>query len=85
MPEAVSEQTRHAVNEYLRRDWTNKMIQDETNLNRLHIRKLRKNWTTTGDCVVHTEPPGRPKKLQEEHEEVGSDIYMRSIAMLRMG
>jgi len=58
------------LNSYLKLGYTNTMLQDATNLDRIHLRKLRRNWVTTGSVIVHKEPPGRPKKLQPEHEKV---------------
>ena len=72
MPEPLSEQLRQEVTFYLQRGDTNKMIFDATNIPRIRIRKLRKNWVTTGSVVVHAEPTGRPKKLLPEHEKVGA-------------
>ena len=71
MPEPLSEQLRQEVTFYLQRGDTNKMIFDATNMPKIRIRKLRKNWVTTGSVVVHAEPAGRPKKLRPEHEKVG--------------
>lgn len=66
----LSDALAQEINSYLKLGYTNKMLEDATNLDRIHLRKLRRNWVTTGSVVVHKEPPGRPKKLQPEHEKV---------------
>lgn len=68
---SLSDALAQELNSYLKLGYTNKMLQDATNLDRIHLRKLRRNWVTTGNVIVHKEPPGRPKKLQPEHEKVG--------------
>lgn len=66
----LSEAFAQEINSYLKLGYTNKMLEDATNLDRIHLRKLRRNFVTTGNVIVHKEPPGRPKKLQPEHEKV---------------
>ncbi len=66
----LSDALAQEINSYLKLGYTNKMLEDATNLDRIHLRKLRRNFVTTGSVIVHKEPPGRPKKLQPEHEKV---------------
>jgi len=72
----LSDALAQELNSYLKLGYTNKMLQDATNLDRIHLRKLRRNWATTGNVIVHTEPPGRPKKLQPEHEKVVNNMAL---------
>ena len=79
MPLEISEGLKQEVTFYLQRGDTNRMIHDATQIDKIHIRKLRRNFMTTGNVVPPSPPPGRPKKLGPEHEQVGQETGTRAI------